>query len=582
MADRRRRLAIGLLAGVLLSGGEALAVDAYPTPAWPADATIQALDGTTDTATGLPFIPTGTKRSSTPPAQIQIDRMFDRLFEIAAHANQLRVVQVSATAIGVYPGDYVLNGTRTHFDGDASEAVSTTDDTYYVYIDNANALQIVTDATDWPATITQFVPLAEVTVTSNVIASITDRRNWARTIIPDSSSGVDAGGTDEAVFTIDQDNAGAGANGVLAVNRGSTDAHDAGLRWNETNDQWDVLEDVTDSGFTGIKALAFESSVATGTAPLVVASTTKVGNLNADAVDGLGFTAPAAANGVAYSSSTSAVVFTAAPTAADVLIADGDGIPVWEALGEDSAVQAWDADLDAIAAVASAGVIARTGAGTASARTITAGAGIAVTDGDGVAGNPTIALEATTNHAVQVGNATADLTSLAVGASNTVLAGNTGADPEFRQIVNADIATSAGIEVSKLYRGGDGQILKSLSSGTAWSALLPVIIKTTTQALDSADVPMVVSNEGATSQPNFTLPAAVGTTLSRMLLFVAQDADGIKITAASGDTIRDGGTVSASGGYIQTTVQGATLWLISINATEWIVFAKQETWTIDS
>lgn len=54
-------------------------------------------------------------------------------------------------------------------------------------------------------------------------------------------------------------------------------------------------------------------------------------------------------------------------------------------------VQAWDADLDAVAGLSANGVIARTGAGTAAARTITAGTGISVTNGDGVSGNPTIA-----------------------------------------------------------------------------------------------------------------------------------------------------------------------------------------------
>lgn len=53
-------------------------------------------------------------------------------------------------------------------------------------------------------------------------------------------------------------------------------------------------------------------------------------------------------------------------------------------------VQAFDADLSALAALAANGMIARTGAGTASVRTITAGTGISVANGDGVAGNPTI------------------------------------------------------------------------------------------------------------------------------------------------------------------------------------------------
>jgi hypothetical protein len=56
-------------------------------------------------------------------------------------------------------------------------------------------------------------------------------------------------------------------------------------------------------------------------------------------------------------------------------------------------VQAYDADLAALAALAATGIIVRTGAGTVAARTVTApAAGITVSNGDGVAGNPTLAL----------------------------------------------------------------------------------------------------------------------------------------------------------------------------------------------
>lgn len=62
------------------------------------------------------------------------------------------------------------------------------------------------------------------------------------------------------------------------------------------------------------------------------------------------------------------------------------------------ATQAWvgagyqplDSDLTAIAALSSTGLVARTGAGTAAARTITGGSGVTVTNGSGVSGNPTI------------------------------------------------------------------------------------------------------------------------------------------------------------------------------------------------
>jgi len=58
-----------------------------------------------------------------------------------------------------------------------------------------------------------------------------------------------------------------------------------------------------------------------------------------------------------------------------------------------TAVQAWDADLSCLAALSTAGLAARTGAGTCATRVIVApAAGITVTNGDGVAGNPTLAL----------------------------------------------------------------------------------------------------------------------------------------------------------------------------------------------
>jgi len=54
--------------------------------------------------------------------------------------------------------------------------------------------------------------------------------------------------------------------------------------------------------------------------------------------------------------------------------------------------QPLDSDLTAVAGLASTGLVARTGSGTASARTIAGGTGITVTNGDGVSGNPSVAL----------------------------------------------------------------------------------------------------------------------------------------------------------------------------------------------
>ena len=87
-------------------------------------------------------------------------------------------------------------------------------------------------------------------------------------------------------------------------------------------------------------------------------------------------------------------------TAAELNILDGATLTVTELNyvdGVTSAIQTQldakqplDADLTALAGLASAGMIARTGAGTVAARTLTAGTGISVSNGDGVSGNPTI------------------------------------------------------------------------------------------------------------------------------------------------------------------------------------------------
>ena len=58
-----------------------------------------------------------------------------------------------------------------------------------------------------------------------------------------------------------------------------------------------------------------------------------------------------------------------------------------------SNVQGWDADLDAVAALAGTGFAARTGSNTWAQRTITGPAnGISVANGDGISGNPTLSL----------------------------------------------------------------------------------------------------------------------------------------------------------------------------------------------
>ncbi len=78
------------------------------------------------------------------------------------------------------------------------------------------------------------------------------------------------------------------------------------------------------------------------------------------------------------------------------------------AIGED--VQAYHAQLAALAALASSGLIARTGTNAVAARSIAGGAGINVTNGNGVSGNPTVAVDKATAGNVHAGTADKVLT----------------------------------------------------------------------------------------------------------------------------------------------------------------------------
>jgi hypothetical protein len=86
----------------------------------------------------------------------------------------------------------------------------------------------------------------------------------------------------------------------------------------------------------------------------------------------------------------------------------------------DVGAQASNAQLTALAGLATNGIIARTGTNTVAARTLTAGTNITITNGDGVSGNPTISATAAAPTTAQVGTATAGLTLNAVGSYRTL------------------------------------------------------------------------------------------------------------------------------------------------------------------
>jgi hypothetical protein len=98
-------------------------------------------------------------------------------------------------------------------------------------------------------------------------------------------------------------------------------------------------------------------------------------------------------------------------------------------------------------------------------------------------------------------------------------------------------------------------------------------------SLTAADSGKVYTNEGASAQIVFNLPAAA---VDLNYTFIVQDADGIQIVAATGDTIRIAASVTPAAGNISTTTIGNTVKLIAINATEWIAVFYVGTWTVST
>lgn len=87
--------------------------------------------------------------------------------------------------------------------------------------------------------------------------------------------------------------------------------------------------------------------------------------------------------------------------------------------------QPLDSDLTAIAGLSTTGIIARTGTGTAAARTISQGTGISVSNGTGASGNPTISAVIASTAEAQAGTSdTVLMTPLRTAAAITAQAGS--------------------------------------------------------------------------------------------------------------------------------------------------------------
>lgn len=142
-----------------------------------------------------------------------------------------------------------------------------------------------------------------------------------------------------------------------------------------------------------------------------------------------------------------------------------------------------------------------------------------------------------TNHGLLVGAGTRQPTALSVASSNTVLVGNSGADPSFRQIVNADVDNSAAIAYSKLSLGSsitssditDGTIVNADVSASAAIAYSKLNLASSIVSSDITDGTIVNADiDAAAAIAGSKLQAANGTTNAGAVSTGAQDIGGEK------------------------------------------------------
>jgi hypothetical protein len=126
------------------------------------------------------------------------------------------------------------------------------------------------------------------------------------------------------------------------------------------------------------------------------------------------------------------------------------------AIGSD--VQAYDATLTALAGYNTNGIVAQTAADTFTGRTLTAGTGITVSNGDGVSGNPAVAADRTDIN-TQTGNYT-----LVLGDAGTTVEMNVGSANDLTVPPNSSVALPTGSFVN-VTQYGAGQTTLVAGSG---------------------------------------------------------------------------------------------------------------------
>lgn len=246
--------------------------------------------------------------------------------------------------------------------------------------------------------------------------------------------------------------------------------------------------------------------------------------------------------------------------------------------------QGLNSNLTGISGVASNGLYVRTGSSTAAARSIASGAGVTVTNGDGVGGNPTIALSSGVVTAGTYRSVTVDTYGrVTVGTNPTTLAGygitdgvlttdsrlsdsrpptGTASGSLAGSYPSPSIAPSAvdstqiasgAVTFDKLNSNIKNLSFKVISLGSPYSLILSDADNVMLQFSNSAPMDITIPLNTTTAFP-------IGCQIQVLRVGTST----VRFVPASGVTLR-----STDGAYIRTVNSSATL--IKLNTNEWVV-----------
>lgn len=195
---------------------------------------------------------------STPYTRLGAEnRRLDQVYNRLELGLGLACEQTAALKVVVRPGRY-RKSDGTPVTAPETEITCTNNATNYVRVDVAT--NTVTSSTaGWPATEGDYVPVAIAVTSGGQITSIEDARGYLHNRIPPTVA--DSGSTNQPTFTLDADNAGAGATTGVRFNRGTDGGgEDAEARWDETNDRFELRSQHTTGTLAELNALGVRIS----------------------------------------------------------------------------------------------------------------------------------------------------------------------------------------------------------------------------------------------------------------------------------------------------------------------------------